>query len=428
MNRTFIGYKPFPHQKAVHDFISEIGVKAGRIIVVKSKRQVGKSYLIEQELLRHAINNPGSISICLSITFPNCRKMYGELWDGIKDSGVLAKADNTTFELTFKNGSKILFKSAEQRERLRGYTVKNGGILCIDEAAYLPDDVFGIVSPWCDVSNANILMVSTPRLKQGFFYEYYKEGLGESNSVKTFDVNDFDTSFLLSAEKLELYRRLMPTAQFQSEYLGMFVDDLGSVFKVTNNVWWESNGEYDELYVGIDFGAGTNGDYSVVTAFDGMARQVFLEYCNNLNPNEQIEWIAGLLNGWEQRKIRKIYAETNSIGNVYIDLLRHKVNAPIDGFTTTNESKRNIVENMINRVNGENAKFIRDNEQYREMSMYMMEVTPSGKITYNGATGTHDDCVMADAMALYGLDERNRANNYKISFGRRKNENGRKYN
>lgn len=427
MNRTFVGYKPFPHQKAVHDFISEIGVKAGRIIVVKSKRQVGKSYLIEQELLRHAINNPGSISICLSITFPNCRKMYGELYDGIKDSGVLVKADNTTFELTFKNGSKILFKSAEQRERLRGYTVKNGGILCIDEAAYLPDDVFGIVSPWCDVSNANILMVSTPRLRQGFFYEYFKEGLGDSKSVKTFDVNDFDTSFLLSAEKLELYRRLMPTAQFQSEYLGMFVDDLGSVFKVTNNVWWESNGEYDELYVGIDFGAGTNGDYSVVTAFDGMARQVFLEYCNNLNPNEQIDWIAGLLNGWEQRKIRKIYAETNSIGNVYIDLLRHKVNAPIDGFTTTNESKRDIVENMITRVNGENAKFIRDNEQYREMSMYMMEVTPSGKITYNGATGTHDDCVMADAMALYGLDERNRANNYKISFGR-KNENGRKYN
>ena len=424
---TFVGYKPFPHQKAVHDYITDIGAFAGRIIVVKSKRQVGKSYLIEQELLRHAINNANSTSICLSITFANCRKIYKEMFEGIKDSGVLTKADNTAMEMVFSNGSKILFKSGEQRERLRGFTVKNGGILCIDEAAYLPDDVFGIVSPWCDVSNANILMVSTPRLKQGFFYEYFKEGLGESKSVKTFDINDYDTSFLLSADKLELYRRLMPQSQFQSEYLGMFVDDLGSVFKVENDIWWQTTGEYDDLYLGIDFGAGTNGDYSVVTAFDGEARQVFLEYCNDKNPTEQIEWIASILNGLERRKVRKIYAETNSIGNVYIDLLRRKVSTPIDGFTTTNESKRDIVENMIARVNGETVKFIRDSEQYREMSMYMMEITPSGKITYNGATGTHDDCVMASAMALHGLDERGRAD-YRITFVRNEKNNGRKYN
>lgn len=425
---TFVGYKPFPHQKVVHDFITEIGANAGCIIVVKSKRQVGKSYLIEQELLRHAINHESSISICLSITFSNCRKIYKEMYEGIKDSGVLAKADNSTMEMLFRNGSKIIFKSGEQRERLRGFTVKNGGILCIDEAAYLPDDVFGIVSPWCDVSNANILMVSTPRLKQGFFYEYFKEGLNGSKNVKTFDINDYDTSFLLSPDKLELYRRLMPQSQFQSEYMGMFVDDLGSVFKVSNNIWWEGSNEYDSLYVGIDFGAGTNGDYSVITAFDGEARQVFLEYCNNLNPNEQIDWIANFLNGLEQRKIRKVYAETNSIGNVYIDLLRHKVKTPIDGFTTTNETKRDIIENMIAMVNGENAKFLRDAEQHREMSMYMMEITPSGKITYNGATGTHDDCVMASAMALYGLGGLTR-NDYRISFIKGKNIiNGRKYN
>ena len=420
---TFVGYKPFPHQKAVHDFITEIGANAGCIIVVKSKRQVGKSYLIEQELLRHAINNGGSISICLSITFSNCRKIYKEIYDGIKDSGVLAKADNSTMEMLFRNGSKVIFKSGEQRERLRGFTVKNGGILCIDEAAYLPDDVFGIVSPWCDVSNANILMVSTPRLKQGFFYEYYKEGLNGSKNVKTFDINDYDTSFLLSPDKLELYRRLMPQSQFQSEYLGMFVDDLGSVFKISNDIWWNGSREYDSLYVGIDFGAGTNGDYSVISAFDGEARQVFLEYCNDLNPNEQIDWIAGFLNGLDQRKIRKVFAETNSIGNVYIDLLRRKVRVPIDGFTTTNESKRDIIENMITLVNGEKAMFINDKEQYREMSMYMMEITPSGKITYNGATGTHDDCVMASAMALHGIE----GSEYKISFGKSKVRNERKY-
>ena len=48
-------------------------------------------------------------------------------------------------------------------------------------------------------------MVSTPRMKQGFFYEYFNEGLKQNAiKVKSFDINDYDTSFLLSNEKLEL--------------------------------------------------------------------------------------------------------------------------------------------------------------------------------------------------------------------------------
>ena len=47
------GYNPFPHQLAVHRALN-YAYRSGKVYVVKARRQVGKSILVEQELLRFA--------------------------------------------------------------------------------------------------------------------------------------------------------------------------------------------------------------------------------------------------------------------------------------------------------------------------------------------------------------------------------------
>lgn len=421
MIKTFIGYKPFPHQKAVHNFIEEIGPKAGYIICCKAKRQIGKTALIEQELLRSAINYNNSISILLTLTYPNCKKIYSEMLDGIKGTGILTKENNSDLELNFINGSKILFKSCAIKDRLRGFTIKNGGICVIDEAAYIPDEIFGIVSPWVDVNRANIILVSTPRLKQGFFYEYFNEGLGNSSNVKSFDFNDYDTSFLLSPEKLELYKKLMPKNQFLSDYLGQFVDDLGSVFDLSKNIFIKNEIPGNDIFLGIDWAVGNNGDFTCISALDSSGIQVGLDYTNNLSPSEQIQWISNIIHSkYSGKNIISIVCETNSIGNVFIDELEKSIgtNYNIDKFNTSNSSKREIIEYMIKRINEESVKFINDSEFYSQLSSYQMEITNSGVITYNGYL-KHDDFIMATAFALYGIKKLERNNNYRLSFGNR---------
>lgn len=441
MSKTYIGYKPYAHQKAIHDYITEVGVKAGKIICVKAKRQVGKSLLIEQELLRHAINNRRSVNICLSITFANCKKIFTELVQSIKNSGVIASINSQAMELFLVNGSSILFKSALQGEQLRGYTIKNGGILCIDEAAYIKDDVFSIVSPWTNVFNANILMVSTPRLKQGFFYKYFMEGLsGTSKKVKSFDLNDFDTSFLISDETLETYKKIMPPSQFMSEYLGMFVDELGGVFDITKDIWIKTSRpgkadishnhynieykNYTELFVGIDWAAGKGADFTVITAYDAAGHQRFLKYQNDMAPTKAVEWLSNIiLHEMDTKKIKKIVCESNSIGNIYIDMLKKSVpHVPIEVFTTTNESKRDIIEYLITRVANEKIKMFWQEEQYRQFSMYEVEITSSGKITYNGAAGSHDDIVMATAFAFKAIHDLEKGAKYNLGYSKSSNK------
>lgn len=419
MDKTYIGYKPFAHQAAVHKFIEEIGSGAAYIICCKAKRQVGKSALIEQELLRSAINYPNSVSILLTLTYPNAKKIYDEMLNGIKGTGVLTKETSSELQFNFVNGSQIIFKSCVLKDRLRGYTVKNGGILVIDEAAYIPDDIFGIVSPWVDVHKANMILVSTPRLKQGFFYEYYNEGLNKnSKNVKSFDFNDYDTSFLLSSDKLELYKKLMPKNQFISEYLGQFVDDLGGVFDLSKPVFRTNEETSDDIFIGIDWAVGHNGDYTCVSAFDSYGIQVGIDYANDMSPTEQIQWISNIIHSkYANKNIINIIAEANSIGNVYIADLKKAIGSSynITEFVTSNSSKREIIEYMIKRVNEASVKFVNDTELYNELGAYMMEITKGGGVTYNGHL-QHDDLIMASAFALYGIKQLETNNNYSIRF------------
>lgn len=417
-----IGPKLFAWQRDAIKAIKDAGPHAQKIFVIKSKRQCGKSFMCVMELLRHSVTYKNSVSIFVSLTYSNCAKVFKELTDFIENAPFVKYINNSSMEIMFTNGSSIMFKSAVSRDNLRGLTVKGSGCLIIDEAAYIPDDIYPIVLPYVNMFKCNVIMVSTPRLKAGIFYEYYKQGLNGENNIVSFDMASYDTSEVLSKETVEMYRKILPAGQFRSEILGEFVDDFGGVFNITNDIWWDSDKSYSELFIGIDFGSGTQNDYTVISCFDATGRQVFLEYTNSLNPNQQVDWIANFINSLDRKKIKKVLAETNSIGNVYISMLREKVNnINIDGFTTTNDSKRDIIEYMVARVNDSNIKLIKDEEQYREFSMYMMEITPSGKVTYNAALGAHDDCVMASAIALYGIKKLEKTGNYSVSVLRGRN-------
>lgn len=424
--KTFKGYRPKPWQKVVHEAITAAGPTAGKIFVVKSPRQIGKSLIVEQELLRHSIQYSGSVNICVSITFPNCKKIFRELYDGIRDSGIVRRADNQAMELELVNGSQIIFKSAQQRESLRGYTIKKNGILCVDEAAYLSDEVYSTIFPWTNVNHSNILMVSTPRIKQGLFYELFNEGLEGSDTVQSFDLSKYDTSEMLSPDKIELYRRKMPKPQFITEILGEFSESGAGVFDISKDIWIDKTTDFTDIFIGIDWGTGNNGDYTVVSGFDPAGNQVLLEMTNSLSPMEQIEWIAGIVSRIDRSKVRKILCERNSIGSVYFDALSKRLAGyQISDFTTTNQSKREIIEYLIQRVENSSVKLIRDKEQYIQFSSYAMEITTSGAITYNGLPGVHDDAVIATALALKNIKDLDTAN-YRLSFGKKEGKYGKR--
>lgn len=422
--KTFIGYTPHSWQKVVHQAIELAGPKAGKMFVVKSPRQIGKSLLCEMELLRHAINYKGSVNYCVSITFAQCKKIFLELWKGIRDSGIVAHCDKQSMELEFTNGSVIKFKSAQQRESLRGETCKNNGIVIIDEAAYISQDIIEIILPWTNVHHSNILMTSTPKMKAGPFYEWYTAGLDPSNTlVESFDLSKFDTTEMLSLEKVELYRHQMSKNKFVTEILGEFSDSGAGVFDLSKDIWRKDDTmTWSDLFIGIDWGSGSSGDYTVISGFTPDATQQMLEMTNDKTPTEQIAWLSSIIRQVQPNKVKKILCEKNSIGAVYFDMLKRELpNYPIYDFITSNSSKREIIEYMIQRIENENIKLINNKEQYVQFGAYQEEITSSGQITYNSEAPMHDDCVMASAIALKSIKDLETNGNYTVSFARPQN-------
>ena len=415
MSNTVIyeGYTPYQHQLAVHRKLA-YGYRSGKVSVVKARRQVGKSILVEQELLRYAITYGRTTNACVSPTLSQARKIFQDIIDCVWESGVVKKKNETLLEIELINGSRIFFKSAEQRESLRGYTIS--GILCIDECAFISDDIFNTILPWCNVHKAPILLTSTPKFKEGFYWSYWNLGLDSSNeNVISIDFNDYDTSMLLSPEKLEEYRRILPKGQFLTEYLGEFLDTDGVVFEGFKDCVYDGDGAKDELYVGIDWGAGGGNDSTSISVLNSKCQQVYYMNFNDKNTTQQIEFISNFLNS-NRKVIKYVVPELNSIGTPMTELLMQKCKGiKIEGVTTTNTSKVDMVSLLQVAFENKDISIMNEEKQLRELGMYECQFNQRTKtVTYNAPQGHHDDTVIALGLSLMAFKKKNKKGNYNL--------------
>ena len=415
------GFRPFSYQRDVIDLITKDSHRKHRTVAVKSRRQVGKSRLIENLLLYAGINWTRSVNICVSPTLGQARKLFKEIMDAIGNSDIVKASNATLLEIKLKNRSEILFKSAEQGESLRGFTVT--GLLCIDEASYISDDVYYTILPWCDVSGAPTLIVSTPRVKSGFFYSCIQRGLMRDGEFYTVDWCDpkyqDDLNKLLPPERLEEYKRLLPAQQFKSEYLGEFLDDEGVVFTNFKNCTEKNEiKSSDQLYWGIDWGNG-GGDDTVLTAVNQEGKQVYLAWWNNLTPNNQIRTICEMIPRYKEQTV-SITPELNSIGTPYTDMVREKLGKylgdKIQGFMTTNKSKNDLVSQLQVAFEQGQIKILPYEKQLIELGAYAMDFNPKTKtVTYNAPQGLHDDICIGLMLAWDGYLKSAKRGNYCIS-------------
>ena len=394
------------HQRVVYDaVIGDNG--AGDIYVVKSKRQCGKSFVASLILIYFSLNKKDTISMIVEPTLNQSRRIFKDIVKMLDGSGIIKNANQSLLSIDFINGSEIIFKSAEQYDAIRGYSVS--GILIVDEGAFIVDDVYEILFPVRDAHNSPMLVISTPLFCDGYFYRLFT-----STNSKSYDWCDYDTSMFLSDEKLEQYRNTLSELKFRSEYLGQFITDGGYVFRnITNCVLSDSIVKGEPVVCGIDWAVGNDGDDTVLSLLDANANAVDFIRINNMSPVEQIDTIVNKLNTIQS--LKKVVVEQNSIGNVYFDMLKHKYSrhSIITKFNTTNESKRRIIEQLATAFQNESVHIPNDRELINQLQHYAVEKTAKG-YTYNGQ-GAHDDYVMSLAMAYDALTAKSA---YCVSFKR----------
>lgn len=385
------------------------------IHVIKSKRQVGKSILAEIISMYYCLSNQRFRIYIIEPSFNQADKILNELQTMCKGKPFYSKTNWIKRQIQLKNGSEIrLFSEQQGIAALQGYTCE---MLIIDECAYLKDDTIDAILPYVNATKGAILMFSTPKAKAGQFYNYFCMGQSaEKNNVYAYDWVQYNTSELLSPEKLELYRKTVDPLKFKTYYLGEFLENESNFF-----------GNYDKCIIynkplfvpglsywfGIDWGSGVGGDWTAISVLtktlSGKAQLVDVVYFNDKDPNQTIEEIAKLANKY---KPKNITVELNSIGNVYFGLLRNALKntqIPLNGFTTTNESKDKIISKLQVALQNETIELWADPELLVELSVYEMTFSKTGKRVMNAKSGYHDDLLMSLAIAYNSITSGNYA-------------------
>lgn len=371
-------------------------------ISVLSPRQRGKSFTLKIIALMRSINRKNMRVFIVTPTFGQSDALFKEISKTVKSIPGLHKASNaSTRIIEMVNGSTINLKSVEQGDNLRGYTAD---LVIIDEAAYCNKDVVqSCVLPWTNTTGGSIVLFSTPRFRneKDLFYYYYSKGVGkESKGFISIDWTKYDTSALLPEEKFEQYKATLPNRIFVNEILGQFIDADGGVFGDFTPVINQNPRLTGNYTAGVDFGATVGKDYTAISIFNEHNEQVHIEYRNDLKPVETVKWLVEVIRKW---KPSSIGVEVNSIGQVYFDMLKREVRGVrLIPFTTTNQSKRKIIEELAKMIEACEISLLDDRELQNELTAYEVNELKSG-LTYNAPSGYHDDLVMATAIALHTM-------------------------
>lgn len=199
-------------------------------ILLNCHRQSGKSTVAAGRSIHRALYRPPWLALIISPTERQSQETLLKaktIANAVGHDVDLGLDKDNELSLTFHNGSRIIALPGKERT-IRGYSGVNE--LIIDEAARVEDKVYASVRPMIAVSGGNIIGLSTPFGKRGFFhYEWTKGGdawvRAEQPAAKMGLAGELiPLSPRITLDFLLDERRRYPEWWFLQEYLCLFSD------------------------------------------------------------------------------------------------------------------------------------------------------------------------------------------------------------
>ncbi len=194
-------------------------------IILLVTRQGGKSTVSSIRALHRALYTPASLVLLLAPSYRQSKELFRKVKDALAALPFPAPlASESALELEFTNGSRIVALPGKEAT-IRGFS--GVSLLIVDEASRVPDELYQAVRPMLAVSGGDIILLSTPFGKRGFFHHEWTEG-GEDWHRTKVTAEDCPR---IPRNWLEQERQSIGNWWFRQEYLCEFVESVDSVFR-----------------------------------------------------------------------------------------------------------------------------------------------------------------------------------------------------
>jgi len=280
---------------------------------------------------------------------------------------------------------------------LRG---RKAHLIIVDEAAYVPEAVVAeVLTPMLADTGGRLALISTPRGKN-YFYRYYLQGQEDGIRVWSMRSPSWHNP-LLSPTILQMQASMMTQRQYQIEYGAAFLDAEGQVFRTE----WVDRALLLRLpaegltVAGVDWARYR--DYTALAVLQGTrdsAKLLAVRRWQGLSWAEQAEAVAAHL---RLHAPARILCDRTGVGDPLLETLQREF-PQAEGIAFTQALKQSLIENLALMLEQARLQLMPDPELLREL--YHFEATPTARgIRLEGATGVHDDLVIALALAAWAL-------------------------
>ncbi len=209
----------------LHPAQREVWDSTARFKVVAAGRRFGKTVLGTAKILVAATSKPNSVSLWVAPSHSQARMALDMISSIVPRN--YREVNRTLSEIYLPNGSKLLFRSGERWDNLRGE-----GLVCavLDEGAFLDERVWTeAVRPALSDHKGDALLISTFN-GENWFYRYYRNAIEQDNEQwASWRFLTLDNPFIDPAE-VEEARRNLPREVFEQEYEASPMAFSGAVF------------------------------------------------------------------------------------------------------------------------------------------------------------------------------------------------------
>lgn len=233
--RIFVHLRtPDPVLWAIRDAQFQPDPWQARLLWTESKRvslnccrQSGKSTTTAHKALHSALYTPDFLALLISPSLRQSAELFRKI------TQVMAKlpdkpelVEDNKLSLQFKNGSRIVSLPSSEGT-IRGFSAVN--LVIIDEASRVPDALYHAIRPMLAISDGQLIVMSTPFGRRGFFYEdWERRGNWEQIQITA------DMCPRISAEFLREEKDTLGEWMHAQEYCGEFVEAIGQYFSAAS--------------------------------------------------------------------------------------------------------------------------------------------------------------------------------------------------
>lgn len=390
-----IGYSPHPGQQVVHES------QAPRRLLSCGVRW-GKTLCAAMEGVAAAmLPRKRSMGWVVAPTYDLADKVFREI--------VIIAAEHLRHRiLTLREGDRklVIRNMAGGISEIRGKSADNPISLLgegldwviVDEASRLKPVIWeGHLSQRLIDKRGWALLISTPKGK-GWFFDLFRRGKSEDAHYESWNSPSWENP-ILDRDLIESERERLPERVFRQEYGAEFIEGAGAVFRKVREAatgTWQEPDKFRRYFAGLDLAK--VGDYTVLAIMNEWRELVFVDRFHRLDWEVQIERIKAAC---ERYFDPTILVDSTGAGEPVFEYLG-KAGCYVEAYPFTQRSKTDLINQLSLMFEKAEIKLPRAElwpEGIEELEAFEYSVTDAGSVRMSAPSGSHDDCVIALALA-----------------------------